>query len=163
PAPCAGAFGEAVRRRAEDREPVAYILGRCHFRRLQLAIDNRALVPRPETELLVELGLSLPAGASVLDAGHGERAVALGWKGGGPDAERGGGERGGQPLAAARAKGRRWGLAGRWLRADLLAGVPDRFDAVLATLPYVADGERGALAPEIARHEPERALFAGAD
>ena len=162
-APCAGAFGEAVRRRAEDREPVAYILGRCHFRRLELVIDKRALVPRPETELLVELGLSLPAGTSVLDVGTGSGAVALALKDERPDLELAGSERSAQTLALARANGRRLGLAVRWLHADLLAGVPDRFDALLANLPYVADGERGALAPEIARHEPERALFAGAD
>jgi release factor glutamine methyltransferase len=50
-----------------------------------------------------------------------------------------------------------------WIEADLLAGVPDVHDAILANLPYVADCERGALAPEIARHEPAQALFAGAD
>ena len=50
-----------------------------------------------------------------------------------------------------------------WLRADLLAGIEDRFDALLANLPYVAAPERGSLAPEIARHEPPLALFAGPD
>jgi release factor glutamine methyltransferase len=159
----ARAFGEAVRRRAEEREPVAYILGRCHFRRLQLAIDSRALVPRPETELLVEVGVSLPAGTSVLDVGTGSGAVALALKDERPDLQLAGSERSGDALALARANGRRLGLAVSWLQADLLEGVPDRFDGVLANLPYVADGERGALAPEIARHEPARALFAGAD
>ena len=163
PAACASAFDDAVRRRAEDREPVAYILGRCHFRRLQLGIDSRALVPRPETELLVEVGLSLPAGTSVLDVGTGSGAVALALKDERPDLQLAGSERSGQALALARANGRRLGLAVSWLHADLLEGVPDRFDAVLANLPYVADGERGALAPEIARHEPAGALFAGAD
>jgi release factor glutamine methyltransferase len=163
PAARARAFGDFVRRRAEEREPVAYILGRCHFRRLQLAIDARALVPRPETELLVEVGLSLPAGTSVLDVGTGSGAVALALKDERPDLVLAGSERSGDALALARANGRRLGLAVSWLHADLLEGVPDRADAVLANLPYVADGERGALAPEIARHEPARALFAGAD
>jgi release factor glutamine methyltransferase len=163
PAACARAFGEAVRRRAEEREPVAYIVGRCHFRRLQLAIDSRALVPRPETELLVEVGLSLPARTSVLDVGTGSGAVALALKDERPDLQLTGSERSGEALALARANGRRLGLAVSWLHADLLEGVPDRFDAVLANLPYVAEGERGALAPEIVRHEPARALFAGPD
>jgi len=51
----------------------------------------------------------------------------------------------------------------RWLQADLLDGVPDRFAAVLANPPYVAESERASLAPEIVRHEPPGALFAGAD
>ena len=51
----------------------------------------------------------------------------------------------------------------RWLHADLLAGIPDEFDAILSNPPYVAEAERAALAPEIVRHEPAAALFAGAD
>jgi release factor glutamine methyltransferase len=163
PPACARAFGEVVRRRAQEREPVAYILGRCHFRRLQLEIDSRALVPRPETELLVEVALALPAGTSVLDVGTGSGAVALALKDERPDLRLAGSERSADALGLARANGRRLGLAVSWLKADLLEGVPDRFDAVLANLPYVAEGERDALAPEIARHEPARALFAGAD
>ncbi len=60
-------FQNAVRRRAVQREPVAYILGRRGFRGLEVAVDPRALIPRPETELLVEVGLGLPRGARVLD------------------------------------------------------------------------------------------------
>ncbi len=71
------AFQDAVRRRAVQREPVAYIVGRRAFRRLELAVDRRALIPRPETELLVEVGLGLGAGARVLDLGTGSGAVAL--------------------------------------------------------------------------------------
>jgi release factor glutamine methyltransferase len=67
--PAVRAFQDAVRRRAVEREPVAYIVGRRGFRRLDLAVDPRALVPRPETEMLVELGLRLAAGAAVLDLG----------------------------------------------------------------------------------------------
>jgi release factor glutamine methyltransferase len=63
----------------------------------------------------------------------------------------------------AQANGRRLGLDVRWLHADLLAGIPDEFDAVLSNLPYVAESERAELAPEILRHEPSGALFAGPD
>ena len=66
-------------------------------------------------------------------------------------------------LALARANGARLGLEVRWLHADLLDGVPDEFDAVLANLPYVAEGERALLAPEILRHEPRRGAVRGPD
>src|SRR5439155_11245575 len=70
-------FADAVRRRVGAREPVAYITGRRAFRRLSLAVDRRALIPRPESELLVEAALSLQAGSRVLDVGTGCGALAL--------------------------------------------------------------------------------------
>ena len=69
-------LSERVRRRVA-REPVAYILGRRGFRHIELAVDVRVLIPRPETELLVELALELPEGARVHDVGTGSGAVAL--------------------------------------------------------------------------------------
>ena len=152
-----------MRRRAVEREPVAYILGRRGFRRLELAVDRRALVPRPETELLVEVGLTLPRGARVLDVGTGSGAVALALKDERPDLQMTGSDLSEDALALARANGERLGLEVAWLRADLLAGVPDEFDAILSNPPYVAESERGSLAPEILRHEPPAALFAGPD
>ena len=59
---------------------MAYILGRKAFRRISLLVDRRVLIPRPETELLVEVGLTLPRGASVVDVGTGSGAVALALK-----------------------------------------------------------------------------------
>jgi release factor glutamine methyltransferase len=161
--PAVRAFQNAVRRRVVEREPVAYILAHRGFRRLDLAVDPRALIPRPETELLVEVGLALPHGARVLDVGTGSGAVALALKDERPDLLLTGSDLSDDALALARANGKRLGLEVAWLRADLLADVPDEFDAILSNPPYVAESERGSLAPEILRHEPLQALFSGPD
>jgi release factor glutamine methyltransferase len=161
--PAVRTFQDYVRRRSVLREPVAYILGRRHFRRLELAVDPRALIPRPETELLVEVALSLSEGWRVLDIGTGSGAVALALKDERPDLEVAGSDLSADALALARANGRRLGLDVQWLTADLLEGVPDEFDAILSNPPYVPDGDRAMLAPEILRHEPSSALFAGED
>ena len=156
------AFQDAVRRRSAGREPVAYILGRRGFRHLDLAVDPRVLVPRPETELLVEVGLELPAGARVVDVGTGSGAVALALKHERPDLEILGTDISADALAVARENAERLALDIRLVEADLLDGV-GQVDAVLSNPPYVAEGERATLAPEILRHEPPGALFAGAD
>jgi release factor glutamine methyltransferase len=161
--PAVRAYQNAVRRRAVEREPVAYITGRRGFRHLELAADSRALIPRPETELLVEAALGLPRGASVLDVCTGGGAVALALKHERPDLEVWGSDLSEAALSLARENGQALGLEVRWLHADLLEGIPDRFQAVLANPPYVADRERASLAPEILRHEPPGALFAGPD
>jgi len=158
------AFQDAVRRRAVQREPVAYITGSRGFRRLELAVDHRALIPRPETELLVEVALeALAPSARVLDLCTGSGAVALALKDERPDLHVSGSDLSVEALALARANGEHLGLEVRWLQGDLLDGIPDEFDAVIANPPYVADAERSSLAPEILRHEPAGALFAGAD
>jgi release factor glutamine methyltransferase len=161
--PAVRVFQDAVRRRARDREPVAYIVGRRAFRRLELTVDRRALIPRPETELLVEIGLGLGSGARVLDLGTGCGAVALALKDERPDLEVAASDVDDGALELARSNGRRLGLEVRWLHSNLLAGVPGGFDALLCNPPYVADSQRGELAPEIVRHEPSAALFAGPD
>jgi release factor glutamine methyltransferase len=161
--PAVRVFQNAIRRRAVGREPVAYILGRRGFRGLEMAVDPRALIPRPETELLVEIGLGLPCGARVLDVGTGSGAVALALKDERPDLHLTGSDLSKDALALARANGERLGLAVSWLHADLLAGVPDEFDAILTNPPYVAESARASLAPEILRHEPPGALFSGPD
>jgi release factor glutamine methyltransferase len=157
------AFQDAVRRRAVLREPVAYIVGHRGFRRLDLQVDPRALVPRPETELLVEWALGLPSGAGVLDVGTGSGAVALACKDERPDLHVTGSDISEDALRLAHANSARLALDVRWLHSDLLATLPEDFDAVVANLPYVPESERALLAPEILRHEPPAALFGGAD
>jgi len=162
PDPAIRAFQDAVRRRAVDREPVAYIVGHRAFRRLDLAVDSRALVPRPETELLVEVALGLPAGARVLDLGTGCGAVALALKDERPDLHVTGSDISRAALALAEENSRRLDLDVAWVQADLLDGLGP-FDAILSNPPYVAEDERSSLAPEIVRHEPPQALFAGGE
>ena len=160
-APDALAGFEKLLARRVRREPVAYILGRREFRRITLGVDRRVLIPRPETELLVEVGCSLPAGARVVDVGTGSGAIALALKDERPDLDVWATDVSAEALAVARANGEALGLEVGWREADLLDGLPGGFDAVLANLPYVAEGE--ALAPEIERYEPPGALLAGPD
>jgi release factor glutamine methyltransferase len=148
-----------ARRRAS--EPVAYILRRKGFRRITLHVDPRVLSPRPETELLVEVGLTLPPGASVLDVGTGSGAVALALKDERPDLRVWASDVDPEALSVARENAVHLGLDVSFVHADLLAGLDQRFDAVLANLPYVAAGAE--LPPDVARYEPPGALFAGAD
>ena len=147
--------------RREAREPVAYILGHKEFRRISLHVDPRVLIPRPETELLVEVGLPLPPGASVVDVGTGSGAVALALKDERPDLEVWATDVSSDALELARANGFRLGLGVEFVQADLLSGLSRGFDAVLANLPYVAAGEE--LPPDVARYEPAGALFGGPD
>ena len=153
-------FEQLIERRVA-REPVAYILGRRDFRRLTLAVDRRVLIPRPETELLVEVGLGFPDGFRVADVGTGSGAVALALKDERPDLDVVGIDLNKGAVAVARDNASRLGLDAQFLEGDLLSGLDVRFDAVLANLPYVAAG--AALAPEIALYEPADALFAGPD
>lgn len=155
-------FQTFAMRRAQ-REPVAYILGTKGFRTIDLLVDSRVLIPRPETEHLVEAALGLPHGARVADVGTGSGAVALALKAERPDLEVLATDASPDALAVARANAERLGLEVELLEGDLLEPVEGPLDAVLSNPPYVADGDRGTLAPEITRHEPAIALYAGAD
>ena len=159
--PAVRAFQSHVRRRAVDREPVAYIVGHRAFRRLDLAIDARVLIPRPETELLVELALGLPVGARVLDCCCGSGAIALALKDERPDLALSGSDLDRAALAVAAANGARLGLDVAWLLADMLSGLPDAYDAIIANPPYVDSATIATLEPEISRHEPRAALDGG--
>jgi release factor glutamine methyltransferase len=149
----------ALMARRSSLEPIAYILGRRDFRRLTLSVDPRVLIPRPETELLVEVGLSLPMGTRVADVGTGSGAVALALKDERPDLDVVGSDVSDSALSVARWNASRLRLDVEWVRSDLLADV--RCEAVLANLPYVADG--AALPPDVRDFEPARALFGGPD
>jgi release factor glutamine methyltransferase len=158
--PAAGrGFGAMVRRRLA-REPVAYILGRKAFRRLELDVDRRVLIPRPETELLVEVAVGLDP-ASVLDVGTGSGAVALAIADEHPEARVVATDTSPAALEVARANAARLGLGERisFQSGTLLAG--ERFDLLVANLPYVSESEWDGLAAEIVRYEPREALVAG--
>jgi release factor glutamine methyltransferase len=157
--PAVRAFQDAVRRRAVAREPVAYITGVKGFRHLDLHVDPRVLIPRPETETLVEAALeAVPQGARVVDVGTGSGAVALALKDERADLRVMGTDVSGDALAVARANAARLGLDVAFSLGDLLEGVGE-VDAVVSNPPYVDDGAQ--LAPEIVRHEPALALRAG--
>ncbi|MGH7549632.1 MAG: peptide chain release factor N(5)-glutamine methyltransferase [Gemmatimonadota bacterium] len=169
------AYRRLVKRRLTG-EPVAYIVGRVGFRDLELDVDRRVLVPRPETELLVghvlewaraeaARGARPGAGWRMVDVGTGSGAIACALA-----VELEGVERvlgidaNPAAVALARSNARRAGAEQTlWLAADLFEALRPgtEVDAIVANPPYLADGERDSLAPEVARWEPPDALFAG--
>ncbi len=162
PPAAARRFGELVRRRLR-REPVAYILGRKGFRRLELAVDSRVLIPRPETELLVELALELRP-ARVLDVGTGSGAIALAVADELPDGEVTATDTSPGALQVARANAARLGLSERVRFVE--GTLPDEaggWDLILANLPYVAERDWPSLQPEVTQYEPREALLASPD
>ena len=144
------------------REPVAYILGRKGFRWIELHVDRRVLIPRPDTETLVEVALELaPAGARVHDVGTGSGCVALSMKSERPDLVVSGSDASAAAVEVARANAERLGLDVPISVADGLP--PGDYDLVVANLPYVREDEWDALEPEIRLYEPREALVSGAD
>ena len=149
--------------RRERREPLQYILGTQPFMGCLLQVSPAVLIPRPETELLVDRVLELlPPDGSLLDLGTGSGAIALAVAHHRPEARIVGADVSPEALRVARRNGER--LRARnveFVLSDLFSGLADRrFDVIAANLPYVPEEERELLDPEVAEHEPALALFA---
>ncbi len=156
---------ESLVRRRIDGEPVAYLTGRREFWSLELEVTPDVLVPRPETELLVERALAAIAGSrnpAVLDLGTGSGAIAIAIAGERPDATVTATDRSPAALAVARRNAARFAPANlRFLEGDWYAPVAGaQFEAIVSNPPYVAEGDPALAA--LAR-EPRIALAAGRD
>lgn len=163
--PVPGGFAALVKRRLAG-EPIAYILGRRAFWTIELDVGPGVLVPRPDTETLIEAAIAHFQGRApgrVLDLGTGSGALLLAALAEWPDVSGLGIDRSEEALAIARANAERLGLSGRaaFRIGNWAEGVTERFDLVLCNPPYI---ETGAELPrDVADWEPHGALFAGAD
>ena len=160
---------KALLRRRAAREPLQYVLGKSSFREIDLLTDPRALIPRPETEVLVGEVLAWAQGKvgplTALDIGTGSGAIAFSLLGEGSFKKVVGTDPSQDALelakenAAAQGLGESFELREGPLFEPLREG--ERFDVVVSNPPYVRDGERDALQPEVRDWEPAQALFAG--
>ena len=155
-----------VARRAA-REPSAYITGLKEFWGLPLEVSPAVLIPRPETELIVEAALERfgrrREALAVADAGTGSGCLAIALARGLPGASVVATDISQDALDVARRNAVRHGVGGRirFVRADLLAGVDGPFDLIVGNPPYVRTGDGPALQPEVRDYEPAVALFGG--
>lgn len=146
-------------------EPIAYITGEREFYSLEFCITPDVLIPRPETELLVELALSHlpPGGGRVIDLGTGSGAVAVALAKHAPDAEIWAIDISPAALIVAERNAQRHGASVRFLCSDWFESVsPGRFDLIVANPPYIAEGDRHLGEGDV-RFEPRGALVAGSD
>jgi release factor glutamine methyltransferase len=161
-------YESLVDRRA-TREPLAYIVGRREFWGLSFEVSPAVLIPRPSTELIVEAVIDrfperdAPIAVADVCTGCGCIAIAIAHER--PHASVIATDISSEALAVASGNAARLGVAGRvtFRHTDLLAGVDGPFDAIVANPPYVLDGARIALQPEVRDHEPAVALFGGAE
>jgi release factor glutamine methyltransferase len=155
-------IARALVERRGRREPLAYVLGEWGFRRLALRTDARALVPRPETETVVERSLAALAGIDaprVLDVGTGTGAIALAIADEYPGALVTATDISPDALALARENAERLGLAVEFVETNLLDGVAGPFDLVVSNPPYVGAEELAGREPEVRDFEPRVALI----
>ena len=159
----AEAFLRAVDRRAAG-EPRAYVTGVAGFRRLELQVDRRVLIPRPETEGLVELVLPSCDGARVVDVGTGSGCIALSIRDESNAASVLGIDRSADALDVARANAARLRCDVRFARGDLTLGLARAsVDVLVSNPPYIASAEYGRLDPSVREWEPRIALESGPD
>jgi len=140
---------EAKVRRRVERQPLAYVLGKAPFRNLEIAVDERVLWPRKETELLVEVGTKLPEGARVHEVGTGSGAIALALMSERPDLVVTASDLSEEAVEAARENAERLGLD---LDVTVARGLPADIgdvDLVIANLPYISDETIDQRTPEI--------------
>ncbi len=163
PAAMTAAFLAGIRRRAAG-EPLAHVTGRAGFRHLDLCSDQRALIPRPETEGLVELLLGVVRTGRVVDVGTGSGCVALSLAGEGGFSEIVASDMSAAALSLARENRDRCGGRVSLVQGDLCAPFAgEAFDALVSNPPYLTAGEHAALDPAVRDWEPRDALVGGAD
>jgi len=156
-------FREAVARRIAG-EPIQYVVGVTGFRRLVLGTDRRALIPRPETEGIVDLALRLAPSGRALDLGTGTGCLALALADEGAWRDVTAIDASEDALSLARENGERSGLEVRWLLGDWAAPVrSERFDVIVSNPPYIATGELAGLDRSVTDWEPMLALDGGPD
>ncbi|MGB0062961.1 MAG: peptide chain release factor N(5)-glutamine methyltransferase [Terracidiphilus sp.] len=170
----AAVFCDAIERRLAG-EPIQYITGEAEFYGLSFHLNRDVLIPRPETELLVEKAIAFvgklrqtneASEPRIVDVGTGSGAIAVALAHALPFAEIAATDISAPAIAVARSNAARNGLADRirFLEGDLLAPVAgEQFDLIVSNPPYVAEGDRAALDIEVRNYEPAQALFAGGD
>jgi len=160
-------FKALIARRA-NHEPVAYLTGHRAFFDLDLFVDARVLIPRPETELLVEHALELAQRRSqprIVDVGTGSGAIAVSLAVHLPQAAIWAVDLSAEALAVAQVNARRYRVEERitFAQGELLSPVPGPVDLIVANLPYVSEAEFAELPPDVRCYEPRLALLAGVD
>lgn len=143
--------------RRREREPLEYILGSCRFREIEITVDDRVLIPRRETELLVAIGAELPKGSRVHEVGTGSGAIALALLSERPDLRVTASDLSSEAAEKARENAQRLGIA---LEVTVAQGIPDHVeevDLLIANLPYITNTSIDERSPEI-RREPRVAV-----